>query len=501
MRLTFKLVVALWLGFCALLLLNTMHRVRREAELFERDMQRDHALLGRALAPTVAEAWRAGGDEGARRALKRAGGDEGELSLRWRPLAAGEGLPAPTTPVVDEVGAGRVAFDVLVDAEGGRRLATYVPVPLGPGRAGAVEVSEPLAAEYGYIRTTLRNTLLLTTVTAAFACVAALAVGGWLVGRPLDGLAARARRVGQGDLAARLRLRRRDELGDLARELDAMCDRLEQARDRLAAEAEARLSALEQLRHADRLGTVGRLAAGLAHELGTPLNVVLGHATLIAREAEAHGATAKGAAVIVEQTRRMAALVRQLLDFARRRGPRADRLDLRPAVAQALALLAPLAKGAGVELAAGARVDEACAFADAAQFQQVLSNLVVNAVQASPPGARVLVGVAAERATPPADVGGAEGEFVRVDVVDRGVGIAPEDLGRIFEPFFTTKGVGVGTGLGLSVSYGIVREHGGWIAVESQPGEGSRFSVFLPAAPGAGPPAPGAPAPLTPTPP
>ena len=114
-------------------------------------------------------------------------------------------------------------------------------------------------------------------------------------------------------------------------------------------------------------------------------------------------------------------------------------------------------------------------------MQQVFANLVVNAIQSMPLGGEINVGLARERVRPPADIGGPEAAYVRIDVVDGGTGIAADVLARIFDPFFTTKDVGEGTGLGLSVSYGIVREHGGWIAVDTEPGRGSRFSVYLPA--------------------
>ena len=108
---------------------------------------------------------------------------------------------------------------------------------------------------------------------------------------------------------------------------------------------------------------------------------------------------------------------------------------------------------------------------DAGQLQQVLTNLVMNGLQAMKRPGTVRVRAEHVRATPPADVGGPEADWVRLDVEDEGDGIAPEVLPHIFEPFFTTKDVGEGTGLGLSVSYGIVREHGGWIAVRSEPGQ------------------------------
>jgi signal transduction histidine kinase len=116
---------------------------------------------------------------------------------------------------------------------------------------------------------------------------------------------------------------------------------------------------------------------------------------------------------------------------------------------------------------------------DEAQVQQVIANLLLNAIQAMPKGGRVDIALDQVRASPP---GGASGQrdYVRLVIADEGGGIPPESLPRIFEPFFTTKDVGDGTGLGLSVCQGIVEEHGGWIEVDSQVGKGSRFSVYLP---------------------
>jgi signal transduction histidine kinase len=117
---------------------------------------------------------------------------------------------------------------------------------------------------------------------------------------------------------------------------------------------------------------------------------------------------------------------------------------------------------------------------DAGQLAQVLSNLIVNAVHASPRAGEVVVSALFQTARPPANIGGPEAPFACLRVRDRGAGISEADLVHIFEPFFTTKEVGRGTGLGLPVAAGIVREHGGWIDVASAPGEGSTFSVFLP---------------------
>ena len=134
-----------------------------------------------------------------------------------------------------------------------------------------------------------------------------------------------------------------------------------------------------------------------------------------------------------------------------------------------------------IKIAADLGEDPLLVSADEHQIEQALVNLIVNAMQAMPNGGTVEVTSCGRRARPPGD-GGPEGDFVCVAVVDQGFGIPEENLPRLFEPFFTTKAPGEGTGLGLAVAHGIVRDHGGWIEVESQPGRGSRFAFYLPVA-------------------
>jgi len=292
------------------------------------------------------------------------------------------------------------------------------------------------------------------------------------IGRPISRLAEKARRVGTGDLTGPLHLAQRDELGQLATEINLMCDRL-------AAERLARESATEQLRHADRLTTVGKLASGLAHELGTPLNVVQGRARLI-RDREVEGADVLDSArIIVEQAERMTALIQQLLDFARPRPLHKASLSLAGLVTRVCELLATIARKSQVTLrqtlADGLRVD-----VDEGQLHQVLTNLVINAIHAMPDGGTVEIVTRELEQTPPPYVESRGHAWVVLEVRDTGTGMDAQTRERIFEPFFTTKQVGEGTGLGLSVSWGIVREHGGWIEVQSTPGGGSTFTVHLP---------------------
>ncbi|MFN8641096.1 MAG: ATP-binding protein [Candidatus Binatia bacterium] len=461
MRLVVKLTAAMMLGICLVLAVHAWLRIAREARLIEADIERSHALLGGALAPALAEAWRRDGEAGLAALLDQAATTDGP-TLRWQAQAA-----APAGSRIQGTGAAR-------------HFVTLVPLPPG-GPGGAIEISEPLQRETDYLRTTLASEAATAAALAVVSAIIALAAGAWLVGRPTRRLIDHARRLGQGDFSAPLCVTQRDEIGDLAAALAAAAARLAEATARATRETAQRLAALEQLRHADRLATVGTLAAGVAHELGTPLTVVAELGRQVERgdttpaEAREHGE------VIVEQARRMTAIVRQLLDFARCRPAQRTAHDPRTLVSSTLALLTPLAVKRRVELRWQAAPDIPDAALDAVQIQQALTNLVVNGIQAMPAGGTLAVAVDVADAAPPA--GGPARRCLRIAVRDDGSGIEPEHLPRIFEPFFTTKPVGDGTGLGLAVAYGIAREHGGWIDVASTPGHGSCFAIHLPTAP------------------
>ena len=358
--------------------------------------------------------------------------------------------------------------EVIARRRGVAWLFSYYPLVLEGRPLGVIEVSESLEAEAEAARATVLRTVLSTLIIATLTAFLTHFLGMWLVGRPVAQLMEKARRVGAGDLSGPIELTQRDELSDLAREMNAMCARLE-------SESRARQHALEQLRHAERLATVGRLAAGVAHELGTPLNVVTLEAKRIAVGRAVAERAVEAATTIGAQAERMAEIIRQLLDFARRRAPRPSCEDLTGLVRKDLSVLGSLAarQNVRIELVEGAEVRVRV---DPGQFGQVLTNLLVNGIQAMPNGGEVRVEVGRESVDDAPELAA----FVRV--IDAGVGIAEADLPRIFEPFYTTKDVGQGTGLGLAVAHGIVEEHGGRIEVESVLAEGARFTVRLPLA-------------------
>jgi signal transduction histidine kinase len=265
-------------------------------------------------------------------------------------------------------------------------------------------------------------------------------------------------------------------LEGLARQLSAQIDLFTQ----LDQERASLVATRRQLERADRLATVGKLAAGIAHELGTPLAVISGRARQLAVGSVAPEQIQPTARTMAEQADRMAAIIRQLLDFARRRGPKLGKFDVRHLLRQSVTLLEQLSARKSVKLVLAEMPKPRVLQFDGNQMMQVMTNLLENGVHATPPGGTVTISLDEADLTPPPDTGLKAGRYVVVRVHDTGVGIPPDNLGRVFEPFFTTKDTGEGTGLGLSVAQGIVRDHEGWIAVESQRGQGSVFSVYLP---------------------
>jgi two-component system, NtrC family, sensor kinase len=483
MKLTLKVTVALGLLIAIVLGFSGYLRVQREATLFDSDMRQDHLHLGHALRRVIEHVWSRVGEQramalvgsahSARQSLVRLRSDE--LSVGWVSLDPGQGSPLDAAER-ERLRSGQEVSKRVAGSPG--TLFTYVP--LSPRNAGlALEISESLAAAERYTRTTVYGTVATTGLLLLGCAGAALVIGLLMVGHPTRRLVDKARRIGAGDLSGPLVLRQKDELRVLADEMNSMCDQLAEARRLVDVETASRLAALEQLRHADRLMTVGKLASGIAHELGTPLAVVAGRAQMIG-SGEAEGAEAReNAKTIGEQVQRMTKIIRQLLDFARRETPHRASVDVRAVIERSLALLQTIAlkQEVALHLVEG---EPATTQIDEGQILQALTNLIVNAIQASSRGGAVTVRIDAARARPPADQGGTEVAVLRLEISDGGVGMDTATIERIFEPFFTTKGVGEGTGLGLSVTYGIVREHGGWIEVRSQPGAGSTFIIYLP---------------------
>jgi len=237
----------------------------------------------------------------------------------------------------------------------------------------------------------------------------------------------------------------------------------------------------EQLRQSQKMEAIGQLAGGVAHDFNNILTVIHGHASLL-ESFELEESAARSAQQITQAAQRAAGLTRQLLTFSRRQLIQPRKLDMNKIVGNITELLGRLL-GEDVSLQLNYCQSPAMVEADAGMMEQVLLNLAVNARDAMPKGGRLAVRISI------VDVNEAHvqhkpeartGRFVCVSKTDTGCGIPPENLQRIFEPFFTTKEVGKGTGLGLATVYGIVKQHQGWIEVESTVGKGTTFRIYIP---------------------
>ena len=235
----------------------------------------------------------------------------------------------------------------------------------------------------------------------------------------------------------------------------------------------------EQLRQTERLAELGTLASGMAHEIGTPMNVILGRAEFLQRKTK-DPETAKGLQTIVEQVERITKIMNQLLTFARRRPAEFRQTDLNQVVEDTLEMVGERLKRHSIALKADLAPTLPLVHADPDQIGQVVLNLAINALHAIGDGGTL--SVATSVASVPQESGGASSDMVELSVTDSGHGISPEDLDKIFSPFFTTKEAGKGTGLGLTVVHGIVQEHGGKIKVESEVRKGATFRILLPIA-------------------
>ncbi len=312
--------------------------------------------------------------------------------------------------------------------------------------------------------------------------------------RPLEGLTEVAEAVARGEWGHRPVVRGTGEVARVAEALGRMLDHLEESHRRLEdanlelereieahRRAEERNRALqEQLLRAQRLEAVGQLAAGVAHEFNNLLAAVLAAAEMGLRRLEPDHPVTPRLRTIVEAAERGGALTRRILAFSQRQVLVKRRLDVNRLVEDTAALLRN-SLGEKVRLQVKVRPGLPPVRADPEQLRQVLVSLAANARDAMPHGGTLTIATGSAEAGPAGDAR-SERRWAVLEVSDEGTGIVPSDLDRIFDPFFTTKEVGKGTGLGLAAAYGIVRQHGGEVQVESAPGRGTIFRVFLPEA-------------------
>ncbi|HVK88745.1 MAG TPA: HAMP domain-containing sensor histidine kinase [Kofleriaceae bacterium] len=331
---------------------------------------------------------------------------------------------------------------------------------------GTLVVARPTDDMTSDLQRTRDRLLLALGVFLIGALVAGLALGTIYVARPIARLLDGVRQVREGDFRARVRPGRGDEIGELVAEFNAMIATLAESRARIEAEAEARTRLELGLQRVDKLVTIGQLSAGLAHEIGSPLQVLSGRASAIVDHADPE--VRRQAQLIVAQCDRITRVVEQLLSFGRRTPAVIGPCDLVVPVVAVIDLLATEARRRQISLELDTADGPHQIVGDVDQLQQVTLNLVRNAMNATPPGGSIFVRV--DRAH----------GLVRLMVRDTGPGMDQATKARLGEPFFTTRASEGGTGLGLAVVRAIAEEHRAKVEVISEPGAGAEFVVSFP---------------------
>jgi signal transduction histidine kinase len=404
-----------------------------------------------------------------------------------------DGKLVATTFVEPETGFGPVEINpglfsdtnssVTLDFElyGRSYKSTYSPLVVRQSETGILGV----ALASNFVVTTMATSRGTFSLIFAAATIATIVVGYLLaqsIARPILRIRSVSQAVAAGDLNQDTGVRGADEIGELASAFDIMTLRLRERtaeavqlydesvqRNQELGDINARLqSAQAQLIQSEKLATVGQLTAGIVHDVKNPLAVIKGLAEELSEEFGLDPTTRDQLKTIRESAAKASTIVTDLLKFARQSTPEMERHDLKETIESSVRLTEYLARKSNVQVKLDLPRTPVMVTYDAQQIEQVLMNLISNAIQAIKKGGAVRINLS--------EASGA----VAIAVQDNGIGIPEKNLLRIFDPFFTTKPEGEGTGLGLSVSFGIITRHRGRIEVDSKPGLGTTFTILLP---------------------
>lgn len=394
-----------------------------------------------------------------------------------------ENLIAQSTPLTDESLRHPPELKDVLQTNQSKNLIRYVeekkfasvilPLKLDENTIGAVELVKPLSL----IETDIFYARLYWLLTIFLLLIVIFTIVFFVLRRnlsePINSLLSAAEAVGKGDFAHHVKIAERgDEIGKLAVQFNAMAFNLGEQSRAAREETENRIKLERELRHNEQLAVVGRLAAGVAHELGAPLNVIDARAEQILSKPdispEKHD---RNLQIIRSNVARITHLVRQLLNLARPFNLNLTEINIKKSLARTIENIEINAQNANVGIEFSTPED-LYVRADSEYLQQVWTNILTNSLQELHNGGKIFVKIN------PTVCDGSP--FARVEIFDTGSGIPDENFVCLFDPFFTTKDIGKGTGLGLPIAKRIIEEHGGKIKAENQPSAGALFKIYLP---------------------
>ncbi len=360
-------------------------------------------------------------------------------------------------------------------------LTAYEPIKSVSGRTIGILYVGTLEKPYLDTASRVMRTFTLLAALCVVFLLVVLYFSTTRIIRPLQKMAAATREIAKGQLSHKVEMNSRDEIGALAESFNQMTDHLRGANEKLVEwgktlekKVEERTQELREIQahliQSEKLASIGKLAAGVAHEINNPLGGILIYSHLILEDTPKGSPHCENLKKIVRETTRCKEIVKGLLDFARPKEPQMVPTDIHELLDKCLALME------SHSLFQNIRIEKSYApvcpriIADSGQLQQVFMNIILNAAEAMNGNGTLTLRTSLDPAR----------QEVAVEIADTGHGIKEEDKRRLFEPFFTTKEVGKGTGLGLAISYGIVKKHQGTIDVRSEAGQGAAFTVRLP---------------------
>jgi two-component system NtrC family sensor kinase len=322
-----------------------------------------------------------------------------------------------------------------------------------------------LEEKFAHVRGQALKMFILITLAGVLLAAAAGVVIARRITSPIQRLIQASQQVREGSLNPDLGPPANSEIGVLQKAFSEM----------VAAMGRRRAASELRIIQSEKQASVGRLAAGVAHEINNPLTGVLTYTHMLLRRKDIAPDMRSDLQIIVEATERVRKIVKGLLDFSRQTKLDPEPTDVNRLVGAAISLIEnqALVKGVAINFNPGENLPQVTL--DRSQIQSVIINIIINSLDATEPGGHIRIFTSASLSG-----NGVAQEGIEITFADTGCGIPPENLNKLFDPFFTTKGVGQGTGLGLSVSLGIVQRHGGHIRVQSEVGKGSRFFIWLP---------------------
>ena len=353
---------------------------------------------------------------------------------------------------------------------------------------GVLDVRMSLARVDSQMHDAQIQFIIYASIAVILVCLASLAFLYQVVLRPVKLLTRGIREISSGNLAYHLSIASRDEIGQLSSSFNAMATSLkseeqknlqwsEELEKRIRGKTEELSRIHEQILQIEKMASLGKLSATVAHELNNPLEGILTYAKLIAKRIrkisdtpERWASTLEELDLIINETTRCGTIVKNLLLFSRKQVGEFSLVPVKQIVDRAALLMQHHFHISNIRFVTNYEDESVIVMGDEQQIQQALVALFVNAVEAMPDGGTLSVNTGRDAAT----------GRIRIEVCDTGIGITPDDILHIYEPFFTKKKNGNGVGLGLSVVYGIVERHGGTIAVASEVGKGTTFTLSFP---------------------